>query len=445
MPISLPDYYVIMNLDPAATQLEIKQRYRELARRYHPDVNPSPDAAQKIKIVNEAHRVLGDTERRSQYDAERVLNPAERRPAAKQEESPRSASDRQRQPDKPFSRSAAAPKPPPTRPQRSGPHVEFNGFGRVVPESSEQKRSAPSRHQPKKGSPTADAAAANRLVSEAQIAMLTRNYADADRLCREAIVKDRTAAGAHEVLGDIHALRGNTESAIKAYSYAIQFNPRSYSAQGKLDRIAGNSPSTRPAPIINRKTAGPAVNHAAGRASREIMLAFISIGLFASGCAVVAVFGQNPGVPLGGAIPWISSLSPNLMIALVIEGVIGGMLLAFYGRLWPISKELKRSADGYGGQKAPLLIILALFSFVWFYASLLVYLVLAFKRNRTSVSTVRVYSLVMVLVALFTAMAVANDRGGWLETAAFAGNILFPSALIGWYLGDRVRLRSNGS
>ncbi len=75
MPTPLPDYYAIMDLKPAATQAEIKQRYRELARRYHPDVNSSPDAAQKIKIVNEAHRVLGDPDRRSQYDAERILNP----------------------------------------------------------------------------------------------------------------------------------------------------------------------------------------------------------------------------------------------------------------------------------------------------------------------------------------------------------------------------------
>ena len=131
------------------------------------------------------------------------------------------------------------------------------------------------------------------------------------------------------------------------------------------------------------------------------------------------------------------------MIALAIEGVIGGMLLAFYGRLWPITEEFSKSTDGSRGRKAPLLVILALFSFVWFYASLLVYIGVAFGRNRTSVSTVRVYSLVLVLVALFTAMAVANDRGDWLETAAFAGNILFPGALLGWYLGDRVRLKSS--
>src|SRR5580700_9688049 len=146
MPTPLPDYYAIMNLKPSATQAEVKQRYRELARRFHPDVNPSPDSAQKIKTVNEAHRVLGDPERRSQYDAERILNPMQQtRTGRSTEDSPRSAADRQRQPDRPFSRnSPPPPKPPPTRQQRSGPRVEFNGFGRVTPENAQQKRTASS-------------------------------------------------------------------------------------------------------------------------------------------------------------------------------------------------------------------------------------------------------------------------------------------------------------
>ncbi len=340
---------------------------------------------------------------------------------------------------------APPPKPPPTRPQRTGARVEFNGFGRVSPESAQQKRQAANGQSGQKRSPTTDSAAANRLVSEAQIAFLTRNYMDAARLSHEALLKDPASAGAHEVLGDIHAVRGDTDSAIKAYSYAIQFNPRSYSAQGKLDRLIGRGPAARTGPKISRMSSASTFSPTMKRASREIMLAITSICLFAGGCAVVAVFGQNPGVPIGGAIPWITSLSPNLMIALALEGVIGGMLLAFYGRLWPISEEFINGSFGATGRKTPLLVILGLFSFVWFYASLLVYIGIAVGRNRTSVSTVRVYSLVLVLVALFTAMAAANDKGGWLETAAFGGNILFPAALLGWYLGDRVRLRSKNS
>jgi curved DNA-binding protein CbpA len=445
MPTPLPDYYAIMDLRPAATQAEIKQRYRELARRYHPDVNPSPDAAQKIKIVNEANRVLSDPERRSRYDAERVLNPVlSQSSARKASDNSTTGSSRQRQPQRTYNRSTAPPpKPPPPRPQRPGSRVEFNGFGRVSPDSSEQRRTASSGHPVQKKAPTVDSAGASRLVSEAQIALLTRNYEDADRLCREALEKDRTTAGAYEVLGDLFVVRGNTDSAVKAYSYAIQYNPRSYSAQGKLDRLIGNSPSARTAPIVNRRHIRSGANPGQSRVSREIILTLISVFLFAGGCAVVAVFGQNPGLPLEDTIPWITSLSPNLMIAVAIEGVIGGMLLAFYGRLWPISKEFARTTDRNGTRKAPLMVILTLFSLVWFYASLVVYILVSIKKNKNSISIVRVYSLVLVLVALFTAMSVANDRGGWLETAAFAGNILFPAALFGWYLGDRVRLRSD--
>jgi len=46
----------------------IKAAYRALAQRYHPDVNPSPDAARIMKVLNEAWEVLGDSNRRAQHD-----------------------------------------------------------------------------------------------------------------------------------------------------------------------------------------------------------------------------------------------------------------------------------------------------------------------------------------------------------------------------------------
>src|SRR5262245_33703694 len=63
------DYYATLGVSKNASAKEIKQAFRKLARRYHPDVNPGDKAAEaKFKDVNEAHEVLGDPETRKKYD-----------------------------------------------------------------------------------------------------------------------------------------------------------------------------------------------------------------------------------------------------------------------------------------------------------------------------------------------------------------------------------------
>lgn len=63
------DYYKILGLQKNATAEEIKKKYRELAKKYHPDRNPNDILAEKrFKDLNEAHDILGDPAKRAQYD-----------------------------------------------------------------------------------------------------------------------------------------------------------------------------------------------------------------------------------------------------------------------------------------------------------------------------------------------------------------------------------------
>lgn len=63
------DYYKILGVSKNATEKEIKQAYRKLARKYHPDVNPgNRESEERFKEINEAHEVLSDPEKRKKYE-----------------------------------------------------------------------------------------------------------------------------------------------------------------------------------------------------------------------------------------------------------------------------------------------------------------------------------------------------------------------------------------
>jgi curved DNA-binding protein len=63
------DYYATLGVTKSASDKEIKQAFRKLARKHHPDVNPGNKAAEaKFKEINEAYEVLGDPAKRKKYD-----------------------------------------------------------------------------------------------------------------------------------------------------------------------------------------------------------------------------------------------------------------------------------------------------------------------------------------------------------------------------------------
>jgi curved DNA-binding protein len=67
--VDFKDYYATLGVAKTASEKEIKQAFRKLARKYHPDVNPGDKGAEaRFKEINEANEVLGDPEKRKKYD-----------------------------------------------------------------------------------------------------------------------------------------------------------------------------------------------------------------------------------------------------------------------------------------------------------------------------------------------------------------------------------------
>jgi DnaJ-class molecular chaperone len=69
MAVKFRDYYEVLGVQRNATGEQVRQAFRKLARKYHPDVNPGDkNAEEKFKEINEAYEVLSDKEKRKRYD-----------------------------------------------------------------------------------------------------------------------------------------------------------------------------------------------------------------------------------------------------------------------------------------------------------------------------------------------------------------------------------------
>jgi curved DNA-binding protein CbpA len=62
------NHYEVLGIRKGTTSLELKNAYRKLVKQYHPDINPSLSAKDKIRLINEAYEVLSDYHSKSRYD-----------------------------------------------------------------------------------------------------------------------------------------------------------------------------------------------------------------------------------------------------------------------------------------------------------------------------------------------------------------------------------------
>ncbi len=74
--MNLKDYYYILGVNTDSSTQEIKKAFRQLATRYHPDHNleNTREAEARFKEINEAYEILGDEQKRWQYDHLRILS-----------------------------------------------------------------------------------------------------------------------------------------------------------------------------------------------------------------------------------------------------------------------------------------------------------------------------------------------------------------------------------
>lgn len=208
------NYYEVLGLPPGATSDQIKKKYRELARKFHPDVIQDKTLGQRVfSQINQAYRILGDPDRRAQYNTSLICAP----------------------PGKAEARTAPPPQSYPARPAPTKPM-------QPVPPSPQQAAQATSTGTL---SGTAQRAhAVSGLLANADNAIMAGKPIEARAFCVKVLEIDPSNARALEMLGDALVLIGRPEDAAVQYRNALQMAPSSM-IQSKLNRLEQAATPTR--------------------------------------------------------------------------------------------------------------------------------------------------------------------------------------------------------
>ncbi len=175
------NHYEILGVPRSATAAQIKRKYREMVRKFHPDVAKDKTTAHRLFLqINQSYEVLSNPSRRKAYDE--TLDLDAQMAAGRASQASRSSSTTQQQ----------------SRPRQQP-------VGTVA-----------------------------QLLKDAQFAFIQRRLNEARQLCQEALKIEPRNARACAMVADIYRAQGKRDAAIKYYNLALQFNPSDRESEKKL-------------------------------------------------------------------------------------------------------------------------------------------------------------------------------------------------------------------
>lgn len=396
------DHYKVLGLEPDATPEQIKARFRQLARKHHPDAAKSDPESGKIFVkITAAYRVLSDPAKRKEYDLELKLT--KKRAEMRARESALWSDVRERRARSQSTRSYGQP-----------------GAAR------------PTRHT---GRARPAFRGTDALLSDAEIALARGRYFETREMCQRVLRYDRKNVKAHVLMGDAYRAQGNSEDAVAEYSIALQLDPRNSMIQRRLERAAKapRAPSRHAASGVDRLARGGLLTRGERARGISSLVAFVGavfVPLFALGDEGRMIF---PNIAL------ISTWSDRLILSMVADGFALALILSLLGTIGRIEDELllDQSYPLIKKQSGvpPVGLIYVLFGGLFFYLSLFCYLAVGVAQDAFSRSLGMIYGATVVLLLIFS---LAYTQGT-PQVALLGGNVIFLSMMCGWFIGDIFR------
>ena len=234
------NYYEVLGLPPGATTDQIKKKYRELARRFHPDVAQDKGLSQlTFTQINQAYNTLSNPERRAQYNG--TLQNAAAPPPVPPAQSP--------------ARNGATANPSAAQNGASaanGTAANGTAAGRAAANGTTASRPAAPTGAPPQAAASKPGLAVKpqaftEMLSRAENAIMAGKPVEARAFCVRILEADPRHVRALEILGDALVQMGRQEEAAVQYRQALQVAPSSL-IQAKLNRAAPAPGSSRTLP-----------------------------------------------------------------------------------------------------------------------------------------------------------------------------------------------------
>lgn len=376
-------HYEILGVERTASPDEIKRQYRRLAKRYHPDVAATGDAAAAHRAfvrLSQAYETLSDPERRQEYDRElRLQELQEADTSSLHVNSP----------------------PPRANGARAASGAHTAGAG---------PRAATAGPRPR---PRADV---TQMLFNAQMDASRGRLSEALILCQEIVRRDPRCASAYSLMGDIYRVQRRHDQAVHMYTMAVQLNPGSKEDLAKMERAAcesGKSNGARRLPL----TSAARVTAAVGT-------------LLAAGLVMLPAV--NPGVPVLQSVAFLNTWTDSLLWGMVGAAFLVGFVATITGVTGRLDDEFLTVTVQTPGGALPLGILVMLLSILFYPLAIIAYLLAVVMAETPSVPLARMLVFSAVGVGLF-AMTLPAAAG---QTLLFGGNVLFPCMILGSFVGS---------